>query len=411
MKTTVTFGILLAACTTTVADVIHVPSDQPTIQSAIGAATDGDSILIAPGTYREHLDPLGKAIEIRGDGTATEVILESPDGGTLLTVASQEPETTVFADLTFTGGVDDAAVRVEDASPTFVRCLFRDNLRTAAVDAGPCGQISGATFLDCLFLDNRAVNAGALYASHSNTTVDGCAFVGNQVSGQPSPYVSAGGAIYINNWDCGINVFTIRDCDFIENSAVWGAGIYAQGVFPSATTDLTISDCRFIANQASEGRSMWLWYIDSAISGTYVCGGGDQIHNGWGDAGGNVFADDCAGAEFDDCDGDRIPDGLAIAVGVAADCDGDGQPDSCTAGMPKIDADGNGIPDVCESLPCPADLSGNGVVDGGDLGIWLSLAGYDCQSDPDCPADVNGDGVSNGADLGAILAAWGECPN
>jgi hypothetical protein len=69
------------------------------------------------------------------------------------------------------------------------------------------------------------------------------------------------------------------------------------------------------------------------------------------------------------------------------------------------------VADLRQHPPCTADLSGNGVVDGGDLGIWLSLAGYDCQSDPDCPADVNGDGVSNGADLGAILAAWGECPN
>jgi len=411
MKTPVTFGIVFAACTTTVADVIHVPTDQPTIQSAIDVATDGDSILIAPGTWREHLDPLGKAVEIRGDGTAAEVILESPDGGTMLTVASQEPETTIFADLTFTGGVDDAAVRIEDASPTFVRCLFRDNLRTAAADAGPCGQISGATFLDCLFLDNRAVNAGAIYVSHSNTTFDGCAFVGNEVSGQPSPYVSAGGAIYVNNWDCGINTFTIRACDFIDNTATWGGAMYAQGVFPSAATDLTISDCRFIGNQAVEGRSMWLWYIDGDIAGSYFCGGGDQIHNGWGDAGGNVFVDDCTGAENDDCDGDRIPDALAIAVGLAADCNADGLPDGCTSNDPKIDADGNGIPDVCETPPCIADLSGNGVVDGGDLGIWLALADNDCLSDPDCLADLNDDGIIDGADIGVILGAWGACPN
>jgi len=198
---------------------------------------------------------------------------------------------------------------------------------------------------------------------------------------------------------------TLTHMTISGNTANFGGGVYNQNAV------VTVSDCRFIGNQAVEGRSMWLWYIDGDIAGSYFCGGGDQIHNGWGDAGGNVFVDDCTGAENDDCDGDRIPDAPAIAVGLAADCNADGLPDGCTSNDPKIDADGNGIPDVCETPPCIADLSGNGVVDGGDLGIWLALADNDCLSDPDCLADLNDDGIIDGADIGVILGAWGACPN
>lgn len=392
------------------ADEIRVPTDQPTIQQAITAAVDGDTILIAPGIWSEHLDPLGKSIEIRGEGVAAEIILTSPDGGTMLTIDSPEPPTTVFADLTFTGGVDETLVQIGRGSPTFLRCIFRDNDWRAVSESGSCEDIDGATYVDCLFMDNQEPNGGAVRTNQSNSLFDRCTFLDNVATGQTSG-VNAGGALYVDDWGCGTHQVDFRECTFIGNSAVWGGVIYVQGYYPSSTFRMNVDDCRFVGNSASQGRSMWVWYTTTNVQGSYFCGGGDQIHNGWGDAGGNVFVDNCAGAEEDDCDGDRIPDALAIAVGMAADCDGDGQPDSCTTGMPKIDADGNGIPDVCESLPCPADLSGNGVVDGGDLGIWLSLAGYDCQSDPECPADVNDDGVSDGADLGAILAAWGECPN
>ena len=46
---------------------IDVPGDFPTIQEAIEAASDGDIVEIAPGTFHEHdISLLQKAITVRG---------------------------------------------------------------------------------------------------------------------------------------------------------------------------------------------------------------------------------------------------------------------------------------------------------------------------------------------------------
>ena len=46
---------------------IKVPDDYATIQQAIEAAADGDTILVGPDTYNEGIDFLGKKITVRSE--------------------------------------------------------------------------------------------------------------------------------------------------------------------------------------------------------------------------------------------------------------------------------------------------------------------------------------------------------
>ena len=59
-----------------------VPSQYATIQAAIDAAQPGDTVVVAPGTYNEEINLLGKAITVRSSaGAATTGSGHSPGGG------------------------------------------------------------------------------------------------------------------------------------------------------------------------------------------------------------------------------------------------------------------------------------------------------------------------------------------
>src|SRR5271168_3437186 len=49
---------------------IHVPGDQPSIQAGIDASSNGDVVLVAPGTYNENIDFKGKAITVTSGATS-----------------------------------------------------------------------------------------------------------------------------------------------------------------------------------------------------------------------------------------------------------------------------------------------------------------------------------------------------
>jgi parallel beta-helix repeat protein len=126
-----------AAVTPATATTIHVPAEQPTIQAAINAAVDGDTVLVSDGTYVENINFGGKAITVSSvNGPAVTTI----DGGKLNTVVlfvTNETSASVLNGFTITNGLavnqapnfgEGGGIAIENgASPTITNNIITAN--------------------------------------------------------------------------------------------------------------------------------------------------------------------------------------------------------------------------------------------------------------------------------------------
>ncbi len=117
-----TIFVLLCFTSVTFSGIVEVPSDQPTIQEGINAANNGDTVLVAKGTYYENINFMGKAITV-----ASHFILDqrkkhirktiidgsqpaNPDFGSVVSFVSGEDTNSVLCGFTITGGSGTAQV-------------------------------------------------------------------------------------------------------------------------------------------------------------------------------------------------------------------------------------------------------------------------------------------------------------
>ena len=138
-------GLLVAlpiAAPSALAGTVRVPADRPSIQQAINTAVAGDVILVAPGTYFEHLDYLGKAISVQGTAGPDATIIDGSNNGSVVTFRTREGWQSVLSGFTIQHGnaYFGAGVYLSGASPTITRNIFRDNVQQ---DGGFGAAISG----------------------------------------------------------------------------------------------------------------------------------------------------------------------------------------------------------------------------------------------------------------------------
>jgi parallel beta-helix repeat protein len=119
----------LSVSTATAQTTIRVPADQPTIQAAIGAGAQGDTVLVAPGTYVERLNFLGKAITVVSEGGPAVTIIDGSRAGAVVTFNSGEGPAAVLRGFTVTngGGFPGGGVTVSNASPTIESNVISGN--------------------------------------------------------------------------------------------------------------------------------------------------------------------------------------------------------------------------------------------------------------------------------------------
>ncbi len=157
---------------------IHVPRDHPTIQGAIHAAVDGDSVLVAPGTYQESAISFdGKAITVAALGTAARTVVQGDGTEVVFSFHEGEDSTSVLRGFEITGGGGDwqggGGIECVGSSPTIVACVVHGNRESGVVIA------SSAILEECVIERNTVSYSRAPRARAPGSTSPGTARTGD----------------------------------------------------------------------------------------------------------------------------------------------------------------------------------------------------------------------------------------
>ena len=277
----------------------HVPADAPTIAAGLAAATAGDTVLVAPGTYVERV-VLPSDVTLRVDGVPGAATIDAALLGPCVDVAvggvqtrlegfrlfrgrgGGDPGGTVGGLLRAQGGllaVSDCTFEDGDASfgggtaaigtwITFQRCTWR---AVHATFGGGHFQSAGRlTLVDAVFDAPQATTGGGIYATNgANVTVNGALVRGARTSGDGA------GARFDA---CVATLSLVRFEDDVAGGRGGGLAIAAGG-------QVLASYCTFLANGSTGGGGAFHVSCETGAP----AGGANS-----GDGVGAVAAADCA---------------------------------------------------------------------------------------------------------------------
>ncbi len=272
--------LLLATAPTglTAASNIRVPSDQPTIQAAIDSAVDGDTVLVAPGTYYEKIDFNGKAITVASEQGPAVTIIDANRAGSVVAFDSSEGPASVLNGFTLQNGFGYAqnfynggGISIFFSSPTVTDNIIINN--SACGGGGGIGIISGSPVIQGnLIANNHQSGCSGGGGGGIRVLSDSEPLILDNVISNNSWHCGRGGGIHLN----GTGVPTIKDNLITHNnvtgncisSTSQGGGIWAGFKMRAAIVQNLIT-----GNSADEGGGIY-WTMQtcciSAVNNTIV---------------------------------------------------------------------------------------------------------------------------------------------
>ena len=396
-------SLAVAFVTTARAAIINVPGDQPTIQTAINIAVNGDEIIVAPGTYFETINFLGKAIIVRSTDPDDPAVVQSTiingnGAGSVVGCTNGEGPDTVLSGFVITGGSGAACgggatcgggMYNVNSSPTVTNCSFIRNTASKR-GGGMYNENSNPTVTNCSFTENSAkgigigsvgVKGGGMYNINSSPTLTNCSFTLNVASafdtcGGSSENVNVrGGGMYNENGSP-----TMTDCSFTGNRATavtrasgGGSAFAAGGGFYNVTGNPTLTNCTFNGNSTFATSSCHTDDVVSVGGGMYDGNGSTTLTNC------TFIGNSVSGMAVSDA-------GLELSGGGIK-----------TTGNTTITDS-----QICGNVPDQINGSYN---NGGGNEINMTCPPVS----PPCPGDLDGDGTVSTSDLLALFANWGPC--
>ncbi|MCP4548202.1 MAG: hypothetical protein GY835_17190 [bacterium] len=345
MKTGILVSLMLLA-TTACATTIHVPSEQPTTAAGLAAASYGDTVLLASGTYNEYNLALPPGVHLNGAPGGTDNVTIDARGLGRAIIFDESGSSGYLDNLHLIGGdTSFGGALFVDGNLQVTNCHFEDNSAFNKGGAVYTMPTSSVNFTGCIFTNNSATSeladdqgqGGGCYIDACEVSFDLCTFTGN------SAVTDGGGLVFKDCLSALTNVtFTgnttgssggglvcdgsnpnITNCNFGQNIARFGGGMYClNGASPNVTGGT------FSANEAQLGEyglggGVYIWDSSSpTLSGV-------DFLNNISNYGGGVYCDGTGTTTITNCEfrDNLTPTGIdwigGAGLGIDVDADAD----------------------------------------------------------------------------------------
>ena len=264
------------------AQIIHVPGDFPTIQQAIDAADNADTVLVQPGMYVENINFLGKDIVVGSLFLTTEdtayvsqTIIDGDQNGTsVVTFEGEESQDAVLTGFTITNGnssTSGGGIMCVYSNPYLGYLIIDGN--SAEYNGGGiiCGAYASPIIDNVIITENSSgADGGGIYC-YNNCSPS----IENVIISDNTAAYHGGGICCLEN--CSPNLSQVS---ITGNTADQGGGIFCAFNSNLLLQSVTLED-----NSADQGGGIFmteneLTFIEAIITNnTAIRGGGIYCDN------------------------------------------------------------------------------------------------------------------------------------
>ncbi|MDB9853778.1 FG-GAP-like repeat-containing protein [Candidatus Marinimicrobia bacterium] len=277
------------------------------IQAAIDASSDGDTVLVSAGTYTENINYNGKNIVVgslfitTGDTSyISSTIIDGNEAGSVIKINNLE-SSVELSGLTIQNGKHayGGGIAIDGTTVRIKRCKIIDNHSPLNIDGTGAGGSGGGgvmirnennasvTIENCEIVYNSSGSyGGGIYAMHNNNlTIKNSIIANNSSPNTGGIYHKASltleNCIFNNNSGAeggAIRSYyqaslTIKNCTFANNSAERGGAIH----YETSNAICTIKNSIFWSNTASIGSQINTAGSAVSVSYTNIDGGEEAV--------------------------------------------------------------------------------------------------------------------------------------
>ena len=252
-KIILTIAVIVLAYSLCWSTIINVPADYSTIQQGINAGGDGDTVIVQPGIYYEHIDfnshdvLLGSMFIMTGDTSyISSTIIDGSNSGTVVKIWRGERGMAGVEGMTMQNGrgADGGGIYIGGATPIISRNVIQNNSSGVNGDGGGIYFAGGGGLIINNVIRNNTTNlkGGGICNRYGD-----CLIIGNIICDNTSN--SSGGGIM----NYGSDSFVSGNVIYGNYSGFKGGGICFNG------TGALINNVICINTASDAGGGIRLW--------------------------------------------------------------------------------------------------------------------------------------------------------